>query len=73
MNNEDIKSRINTCLNECEIAVDSSLTISSLTLVTLAVKLEKAFGIRFTLDEIAEENFNTFEKIQSLVIRKNTK
>ena len=73
MNKEDIKNKIHTCLNECEIAIDSSLIISSLTLVTLAVKLEKAFSIRFTLDEIAEENFNTFEKIQSLVIRKNTK
>ena len=73
MNNEDIKKKINECLLESEIDLGPSLIISSLTLVTLAVKLEKAFAIRFSLDEINENNFNSYEKIKAIIMNKNTK
>ncbi len=70
MNNIEILKKINDCLKESEIPSEEVMAISSLDLVTLALKLEKAFNIRFTLDEISEENFSSVDKIQNLISRK---
>lgn len=70
MNNNEILKKINDCLKESEIPSEEVMAISSLDLVSLAVKLEKAFNVRFTLDEINEDNFSSVDKIQTLVSKK---
>ena len=67
---EETKKKIEECLHECEIPSDAVMAITSLDLVSLAVKLEKNFKIRFELDEINDKNFNTIEQIQKLIERK---
>lgn len=73
MDTNIIVEKINSCLAECKIRPDSIAAISSLDIVYLAVKVEKAFAIKFKLDEISEDNFNSIEKLTQLVAHKLAK
>lgn len=71
--NQEKINKIKKCLQECEMLPDSTMVLSSLDLVLLAVKLEHLFNIQFSLDEINEHNFCTIEKIQAIVDSKISK
>ncbi len=70
MNKNEIESRISKCILEAKIELSPKLEISSLSLVSLAVKLEKEFQVRFELDEINADNFSSVRLIQDLIMKK---
>ncbi len=70
MNKNEIESRISKCILEAKIELSPKLEISSLSLVSLAVKLEKEFQVRFELDEINPDNFSSVRLIQDLIMKK---
>ena len=70
MNKNEIESRISKCILEAKIELIPKLEISSLSLVSLAVKLEKEFQVQFELDEINADNFSSIRLIQDLIMKK---
>ena len=70
MNKNEIESRISKCILEAKIELSPKLEISSLSLVSLAVKLEKEFQVQFELDEINADNFSSIRLIQDLIMKK---
>ena len=68
---ESVKARIEHCLNEMNLSLTANTDLSSLDLVTLAVRLEKEFGIRFDLDEISLDQFGSLEKLTALIQSKS--
>lgn len=67
---DDIKKRIQDELELLNLVVDEKIEISSLDMVTAAVRLEKVFDIYFELDEISADLFISVEKISQLVQKK---
>lgn len=67
---EDIKKRIQEELESLDLVVGENIEISSLDMVTAAVRLEKVFNIRFDLDEISADSFVSLERLSQLVQKK---
>ena len=67
---EDIKKRIQEELESLDLVVGENIEISSLDMVTAAVRLEKVFNIRFDLDEIYADSFVSLERLSQLVQKK---
>lgn len=67
---KEVREILERLLEESKIPEEGLYAISSLDVVSLAVKIEKAFGIKFELDEISEENFKSLDGIEARVSAK---
>lgn len=70
MNSNKIKDVIEKALKDNDINLVPGDKLSSLEIVTLAVAIEKAFKLKFDIDEISYENFKSIKSIQDLVSQK---
>ena len=70
MEQTEILAKIKSTLHEIEIDLDRKDDISSLDLMLAALRLEKAFSIKFEIDEILPENFSSLEVIAAVIQKK---
>ncbi len=66
----DIIADVSKCIADSGVRWLEGLEMSSLDVITLAVKLEKHFGFQFELNEITAKNFSSSETIVSLISKR---
>jgi acyl carrier protein len=64
---KDILKEVSNCIAESGVRWLEGFEMSSLDVITLAVKIEKHFNLQFHLNEITAKNFSSTESIAALV------
>lgn len=69
---KDIAAEVSNCIAESGVRWLDGLEMSSLDVITLAVKIEKHFNLQFHLDEISAKNFSSKESIVALILNRTS-
>ena len=64
---DGVRERIEKCFRESNVRMRGNLDLASLDMIVVAVRIENEFGIKFRLDEISMEHFQSTEGIAALV------